>query len=185
MRIRGIVDGIIHVLGLVVLAALISTRPAAADVDPNAVFGGRIMLSTKRFPQSSKSASAYVATVKKQAQENFVEDKSTHTWKIYFTGFLKTPLNDVEYIVKVYEVTGKSQQLLVSFDQYTDTRGEKTISSNMTLDKKQVGVNKQCLITMESKGKVLASASFKLLGEGEHYSGKVDFGSGDDDNDGN
>jgi hypothetical protein len=159
-------------------------RPVAADADPNSVFGGRIVLSTKRFPQSARSSAAYIAAVRKQAQDNFYEDKTNHTWKIYFTGFLKTPLNDVEYVVKVYELTGKGQQLLVSFDQYTDTRGEKTISANMTLDKQQVGVNKQCLITMESKGKVLASAQFKILGEGEHFSGKVDFGS-DDKDDGN
>src|SRR5579883_746407 len=125
---------------LVVLVGLIvavfvasSVRSASADVDPNTVFGGRILLSTKRFPQSSRSASAYVAAVKKQAQDAFMEDKSNHTWKIYFTGFLKSPLNDVEYVVKVYEMGGKGQQLLVSFDQYTDTRGEKTISSYMTL----------------------------------------------------
>ena len=165
----------------VVLVVSVVARPVAADSDPNAVFGGRIVLSTKRFPQSARSSSAYIAAVRKQAQDNFYEDKTNHTWKIYFTGFLKTPLNDVEYIVKVYELSGKSQQLLVSFDQYTDTRGEKTISSNMTLDRDQVGVNKQCLITMESKGRVLASAQFKILGEGEHFSGKVDFGSDKDD----
>ena len=169
------------VLGLVIAAV----QPVTADVDPNSVFGGQILLSTKRFPQSSKSASAYVASVRKQAQDTFIEDKTNHTWKIYFTGFLKSPLNDVEYLVKVYDISGKGQQLLVSFDQYTDTRGEKTISSYMTLDKKQVGVNKQCLITMESKGHVMASAKFKILGEGEHYTGKVDFGSGDDNDDSN
>ena len=169
------------------LVAVAGARPAAADSDPNSVFGGRILLSTKRFPQSSKSANAYIAAVKKQAQDNFIEDKSTHTWKIYFAGFLKSPLNDVEYLVKVYDMSGKSQQLLVSFDQYTDTRGEKTVivACMATLDKKQVGVNKDCMITMESKGKVMATARFKILGEGEHYTGKVDFGSGDDDNDGN
>jgi len=46
----------------------------------------------------------------------------------------------------------------VSFDQFTDERGQKTILSNMTLDKKQVGVNKELLMTMESKGKILPPA---------------------------
>ena len=41
--------------------------------------------------------------------------------------------------------------------------------------------NKDLLMTMESKGKVLASARFKVLGEGEKFSGKVDF-SKDEDN---
>lgn len=35
---------------------------------------------------------------------------------------------------------------------------------------------------METKGKVLASGRVKILGEGDHYSGKVDF-SGDEDAD--
>lgn len=159
---------------LVVVALAFGLRPAAAE-NPNQAFAGRIMMSSKRFPLQAKSPSAYTAAIRKQAQTSFIEAKDTHTWKIYFAGFLKVPLNDVEYVIKLYELTGKSQQLLVSFDQFADERGQKTILSNMTLDKKQVGVNKELLMTMESKGKVLASSRFKLLGEGEHFSGKVDF----------
>lgn len=161
-------------LVVVVVALVLGVRPAAAE-NPNQAFAGRIMMSSKRFPQQAKSPSAYTAAIRKQAQTNFVEAKDTHTWKIYFAGFLKVPLNDVEYVIKLYELTGKSQQLLVSFDQFSDERGQQTILSNMTLDKKQVGVNKELLMTMESKGKVLASSRFKILGEGEHFSGKVDF----------
>jgi hypothetical protein len=160
------------VVSLVVLAL---GAPAAVAQNPNQAFAGRIMMSSKRFPLQAKSASAYTAAIRKQAQTNFVEAKDTHTWKIYFAGFLKTPLNDLEYVIKLYDVTGKSQQLLVSFDQFTNERGQQTIVSNMTLDKKQVGVNKELLMTMENKGKVLASSRFKILGEGEKFSGKVDF----------
>jgi hypothetical protein len=131
-------------------------------------------MSSKRFPQQAKSPSAYTAAIRKQAQTSFAESKE-HTWKIFFAGFLKTPLNDLEYVIKVYDVSGKGQQLLVSFDQFTSERGQQTIVSNMTLDKKQVGVNKELLMTMESKGKVLASSRFKIVGEGERYTGKVDF----------
>jgi len=169
---------------LVVTVALVLfglVAPARAQ-DPNAVFSGKILLSTKRFPQSSKSADAYIASLKKQAQDVFTEDKSSGTWKIYFTGFFKGgALDDVEYVIKIYDVTTKGQQLLVSFDQYTDQRGEKSVSSNMTLNKKQVGVNKQLMMTMESKGKILASARFTIKGEGEHYTGKVDFSNDDDE----
>jgi hypothetical protein len=164
---------------LVLVGLVADVRPAAAQ-DPNSVFGGRILLSTKRFPQSAKSADAYIANMKKQAMDKFQEDKASGTWKIYFTGFFKSALDDVEYVVKIYDVSNK-KQLLVSFDQYTDQRGEKSVNSNMTLDKKQVGVNKQLLITMESKGKILASGTFTILGEGEHYTGKVDFSNDKDD----
>jgi hypothetical protein len=167
---------------LVALVVGLLVAPAAAQ-DPNSVFAGKILMSTKRFPASSKSADAYIASMKKQAQDVFNEDKSSGTWKIYMTGFFKSALDDVEYTVKIYDITTKGQQLLVSFDQYTDTRGEKSVNTNMTLDKKQVGVNKQLMITMESKGHVLASARFTIKGEGEHYSGKVDFSEDDEDED--
>lgn len=159
---------------LVTLVLALGTRSAAAE-NPNRAFAGRIMMSSKRFPQHARSASAYTAAIRKQAQTRFLEAKDTHTWKIYFAGFLRAPLNDLEYVVKVYEVTGKSQQLLISAEHFTSERGQRTILSDMTLDKKQVGVNKELLMTMESKGKVLASSRFKILGEGERYSGKVDF----------
>jgi hypothetical protein len=157
-----------------VVVITLGARTADAE-NPNQAFAGRIMLSSKRFPQQARSASAYTAAIRKQAQTNFVEAKDTHSWKIYFAGFLKSPLNDLEYAIKLYDVTGKSQQLLVSFDQYTSERGQQTIVSNMTLDKKQVGVNKELMMTMENKGKVLASSRFKILGEGEKFTGKVDF----------
>ena len=162
------------VSSLVLFAITLGARSAAAE-NPNQAFAGRIMMSSKRFPQQAKSPSAYTAAIRKQAQTSFVEAKDTHTWKIFFAGFLKVPLNDLEYTIKVYELTGKSQQLLLSFDQFTSERGEQTIVSNMTLEKKQVGVNKELLMTMESKGKVLASNKFKITGEGEHFTGKVDF----------
>lgn len=159
----------------IVLAALaFGAAPAAAE-NPNQVFSGRIMMSSKRFPQNARSASAYTAAIRKQAQTSFPEAKDTHSWKIYFAGFLKMPLNDLEYVIKVFDVTGKSQQLLMSFEQFTDTRGQQTIISNLTLEKKQVGVNKELMMTMESKGKVLATSRFKIVGEGERHTGKVDF----------
>jgi len=164
----------IFVSSFIMFAIVLGTQPAGAE-SPNQAFAGRIMLSSKRFPQQAKSPSAYTAAIRKQAQTNFVEAKDSHSWKIFFAGFLKTPLNDLEYTIKVYELTGKSQQLLVSFDQFTSERGEQALISSMTLEKKQVGVNKELLMTMENKGKILASSKFKIVGEGEHFSGKVDF----------
>ena len=151
--------------------------PAAADKaeKPNPAFAGRIMLSEKRFPAQARSLSAFNAQIKKQSKTNFQEDKEKKGWKIQFAGFLKAPLNDVEYIVKIYELGGHTQQLLSSFEQFTDSRGQTALISNMFLEKKAVGVNKELLMTMESKGRVLASGRFKILGEGERFNGKVNF----------
>jgi hypothetical protein len=163
------------VVALCAGSALADKQQVVEKNKVNSSFAGRIMLSDKRFPASAKSLAAFNAQVNKQSKTNFPEDKEKKNWVIYFAGFLKAPLNDVEYIVKLYELTGKSQQLLQSFEQFTDERGQTALLSKMTLDHQSVGVNKELLMTLESKGKVLASARFKILGQGEKYTGKVDF----------
>ena len=143
--------------------------------DPNQVFRGKIMLSNKRFPLSAKSKDAYISAVRKQSSTNFQENKTNGTWKIHFAAFLSKPLNDVEYVIKFYEIGGGGQQLLGASEAFNDERGQKTIVSNITLEKKAFGVNKQLLMTIENRGSVLASARFKILGEGERFTGKVNF----------
>ena len=143
--------------------------------DPNQVFKGKIMLSTKRFPLSAKSKDAYISQVRKQSTSNFQENRENGTWKIYFAAFLSKPLNDVEYVIKFYEIGRGTQSLLGASEAFNDERGQKTIVSNITLEKKSFGVNKQLMMTIENKGMVLASARFKILGEGERFSGKVQF----------
>lgn len=163
------------VSSVVIAAVMLFGRPAAAD--PHKAFAGRIMMSDKRFPLNAKSAAAYTAQIRKQSKTSFYEDKEKK-WKIHFIGFLKQPLRDLEYIVKIYEV-GKGQQLLSSFEQFTDERGQKTLTSSVVLDRKQFGVNKELLITMEYNGKVLASGRVKILGQADKFTGKVNFS--DDD----
>ncbi|HET9622095.1 MAG TPA: hypothetical protein VFP84_12055 [Kofleriaceae bacterium] len=158
-----------------VVLMVVGLGAAVRAETPNQAFNGRIMLSAKRFPQSASSASAYTAQIRKQSIATFAENKESHSFKIFFAGFLKAPLNDLEYAIKIYDVSGKGSQLLVTFEQYTSARGQQSIISDMTLEKKAVGVNKELLMTMESKGKVLASSKFKITGEGEHFTGKVDF----------
>lgn len=163
----------ILVPAVVALTVLFST-PAQAD-KVNRAFAGKIMLSSKRFPSQAKSLAAFNAKIRKQSTTSFQEDKEKQQWKIHFAGFLRAPLNDLEYLVKIYELNGSRQQLLLTFEQFTSERGMTALVSNMTLEKKSVGVNKQLLVTMENKGKVLASARFRILGQGERYTGKVDF----------
>jgi len=161
---------------LFVSAVLIALTfsPAIAG-DPNQVFKGKIMMSTKRYAQNAKSKDAYISMVRKQSATNFQENKESHSWKIYFAAFLKEPLNDVEYMIKFYEIGRGGNQLLGASEAFNDERGQKTIVSKIKLDKKQMGVNKELQMTIENKGTVYASTRFKILGEGEHYSGKVNF----------
>jgi hypothetical protein len=158
---------------LSLVALLLFVAPAAAE-RPNPAFAGKIMLSEKRFPFSAKSLAAFNAQVNKQSKTSFFEDKDKK-WKIHFAGFLKTPLNDVEYVVKIYELTGSSKQLLATIEQFTDSRGQASLLSNMVLERKTIGANKELMITIENRGKVLASNRFKILGERDKFKGKVDF----------
>jgi hypothetical protein len=165
---------------LLVGLVMLGVSGAAQAENPNVTFAGRIIVSDKKFPRSASSPSAYVAQIRKQAKTSFTEDKAAKgTWKVYFAGFLKPKLDDLDYVIKIYDNTGGKKQLLTTFEQYTVDRGEQTIISSLTIEKKQVGVNKDLLMTMEYKNKVLASGSFKILGEGDKFSGKVNFS--DDD----
>jgi hypothetical protein len=163
------------VVALIVLGGSAAADPKIEKEKANPMFAGRIVLSDKYFPRSAKSLAAFNAQVKKQSRENFFEDKEKKIYKIYFAAFLKTPLNDVEYLVKIYELAGRGQQLLATIEQFTDSRGQYSLLSNIVLDRKSLGVNKQLLMTVEAKGKVLGSARFKVIGEGDKYSGKVNF----------
>lgn len=152
----------------------VAASPALAQ-DPAVAFKGKIMTSAKRYPQTSKSKDAYTAAIKKQSTTAFKENKEDGSWKIYFAAFLSKPLNDVEYLIKFYDISSGSQQLLGTSEAYNDERGQKTIVSNIKLEKKSFGVNKQLLMTIENKGVVYASGKFKIVGEGEKFTGKVNF----------
>jgi hypothetical protein len=164
---------------IVSLAALamiaLAAAPAAAGGGPEKVFAGQIMTSDKPYPSYAKSASAYTAAIRKQSKKSFAEDKEKEQWRIHFAAFLKAPLPDLEISVKLFAVSGKNQTLLTSFEQFTDERGQRTIISKLVLDKKQVGVNKELLMVMDYRGKVLATGRFKIVGEGDKSTGKVDF----------
>jgi hypothetical protein len=159
------------VLGLVAAGA----APAHAQRGPEKAFAGKVLLSAKRFPTQAKSANAYVAALRKQSKTTFLEDREKKEWKIHFAAFFKAPLDDLEVVVKLYDISNGGQAMLATFEQYLDGRGQRSLISNMKLERKQFGVNKHILITVESRGRVLATGRFKIVGEAERYSGKVDF----------
>ena len=150
-------------------------RAAEAQKGPEKVFGGKIMVSDKKYPSFAKSVGAYIGAIKKQSKTKFWEDKTKQSWKIYFAAFFKKGLTDIEVVVKLYDVSTRTKSLLASFEQYTEQRGQTALLSNFTLNRDQVGVNKSVLMQLEVSGRVVASGYFKILGEAEVYSGKVDF----------
>jgi hypothetical protein len=158
------------------IVLLLVARSAAAD-PPDRVFAGSIMVSAKAFAPAET-----VAAIKKQAAVTFAEDKKDHTWTLFLVGYFKAPVDDMEYVLKVRDLSNKSQ-IVMSADKYLSARGLRSASTKIVLDKEKVGVNKELLVTMESKGKLLATTRIQITGEGEHFTGKVDF-SADDDDDG-
>jgi hypothetical protein len=147
---------------------------------PEKVFGGEILTSDKVFPGSAKSAQAYIASLKKQRKDRFWEDKENKRWKVYYAAFFKRPLNDLEVTIKLWDVSAGSKQMIQAFEQYLDRRGETAIISHILLERRYFGVNKKILMTIEThQGAVLAAGDFQILGEGEKFSGKVDFSEDD------
>jgi hypothetical protein len=169
MHVRSIALVIALVFGLVAIAS----AGKASKVERK--FGGKILLSDKKFPSAAKSEGAYISKLQRQKRIKFWENKATKEWKIHFAAFFKRPLADLEYTIKIYDVSGGSQQLLTSFEQYTDSSDQRSLLSYLILDRKSFGVNKRLMMTIESQGRVVAAAKFQILGEAERFKGKVDF----------
>lgn len=143
--------------------------------NPEDVFRGQIITSAKRIPTKASSKEAYISALKRQKTGRFYENKSTKSWKVYYTAFFKKPLNSLEVTVKLYDLSGGGKRMLAAFEQYMDKRGAKSITSNVTLNRDDFGVNKNLMMTVESNGSILSVARFAIIGEAEKFSGKVDF----------
>lgn len=188
-----------RLLSLVALAfvsvALVVARPAAADQSPDKVFAGKILTSTKNFPMRAKSGSAMVAAVKKQSVAQFMEKvttttdektkktTTTKTWHIYFAAWFRRPLNDIEIVVKLYDNGKPGRPMVASFEQYLSERGMKSLLSDFVLDRKNVGVNRELNMVIEVGGAVVATGKFRILGEEERLTGKVDFSADETEDD--
>lgn len=154
---------------------MIGPAGSAEARNPERVFRGQIITSAKRIPTSAKSKNAYIAKLRKLKTKRFIEDKKKKRWKVYYTAFFRRPLNSLEVTVKIYDLSSGGKHMLTSFEQYMDRRGAKSITSHVVLEREKFGVNKHLLMTMESRGQILASTRFTIIGEAEKYSGQVDF----------
>ena len=159
---------------------VLATGIGSAEANPERVFRGQILTSKKSFPTKAKSKRAYVKKLKKQRASRFKENTETKSWKIHYAAFFRKPLNDLEVTVKLYDITGGKKKMINSYEQYLDRRGERSVISHITLEREFFGVNKRILMVMENRNYILAMARFWIVGEGEKYSGEVDFTEDDD-----
>ena len=158
-----------------ILAICLGLGGEARAANPEAVFKGQIITSSKKIPTVAKSKNAYISQLRKQKATRFMENKASKSWKVYYTAFFRRPLNSLEVTVKIWDVSSGSKHLMTTFEQYMDKRGAKSITSHVTLYRDDFGVNKNLMMTMESNGAVLAATRFAILGEAEKYSGQVNF----------
>jgi hypothetical protein len=172
---------------ILLIASLASTVAYARK--PEDVFGGQAITSDKPFPLTAKSSEAYISAVQSQAKDKFQEDTDKKQWHVYYAAFFSAPVNDLELQLKIYDVTGSDKRLVESYEQYLDKQGLRSLVADIIMkrgdEESGYDANEKILLVLESKGKVVASANFYILGVATKHSGKVDFSKGDDDDDDN
>ncbi|MFL5305719.1 MAG: hypothetical protein ACJ8F1_10915 [Polyangia bacterium] len=163
------------VLALVLMAV---ARPSAAG-KPEDVFKGKIIITKNRLPMRFSSSGAFVSALQKNKidkiwpTEESGADKGS--WNLEYLAFFSQPLDDSEIQVKFYDITAGGKKFVAGDPQYTRERGSRIFGSSITLAKPEFDVRKRYMMTIESRGRVIATTSFWLLGKGANYSGKVEF----------
>ena len=165
-------------LGLfIALLVLALARPGQA-AKPEDVFKGKIIITKNRLPMHFSSGGAFISAVQKSKIDKIqpTEEKGeTGKWNIEYIAFFAQPLDDSEIQVKFYDITGGDKKYVAGDPQMTRERGSRIFSASIELAKPEFDVRKHYMMTMESRGRVIATTSFWLLGKGANYSGKVEF----------
>ena len=150
---------------------------------PEDIFKGRIIITKKRLPMRFSSSGAFVQAIQAgktdriwPTSEEDGADKGT--WNLEYIAFFAQPLNDSEIEVKFFDITN-GKKYVAGDPQYTREKGSRIFGSSIQLSKPEFDVRKHYMMTVESRGRIIATTAFWLLGKGANYSGKVEFS--DDD----
>jgi len=167
-------------VGIVVCLSMVLALGATAAwaAKPEDVFKGRIMIVKKRLPMRFSSAGAFISAVQSSKTDKLwptEEDGADKgIWNVEYIAFFAQPLNDSEIQVKFYDITA-GKKYVAGDAQYTREKGSRIFSSSIQLAKPEFDVRKHYMMTAESRGRIIATTSFWLLGKGANYSGKVEF----------
>jgi hypothetical protein len=159
------------------LALALAGSGTWAGGKPEDVFKGRIIITKKRLPLRFSSAGAFISAVNSAKTDKLwptEEDGEKGSWNVEYIAFFAQPLNDSEINIKFYDITS-GKKFVAGDAQYTRERGSRIFSSSIILGKPEFDVRKHYMMVAESRGRVIATTSFWLLGKGANYSGKVDF----------
>jgi hypothetical protein len=159
-----------------------SARLSAA-AKPEDVFKGKIIITKNRLPMHFSSPGGFVSALQKGKIDKIwpTEEKGDDkgTWDLEYLAFFAQPLDDSEIQVKFYDITHGDKKYVAGDPQYTRERGSRIFGSSIQLAKPEFDVRKHYMMTIESKGRVIAMTNFWLLGKGANYSGKVEFSDAD------
>ena len=166
-------------LGLFLFAFLVLAFARAGQAaKPEDVFKGKIIITKNRMPMRFSSEGQFVAALQKNKTDKIwpAEEKGdTGKWNIEYIAFFATPLNDSEIMVKFFDITAGEKRYVAGDPQYTREKGSRVFGSSIELAKPEFDVRKRYMMTIESRGRVIATTQFWLLGKGEQHSGKVEF----------
>jgi len=153
-------------------------RPSEA-AKPEDVFKGKIIITKGRLPMRFSSPGAFVSALQRAHIDKIwpTEEKGDDhgIWDLEYIAFFAQPLNDSEIQVKFYDITAGERRFVAGDPQYTRERGSRIFGSSIQLAKPEFDVRKHYMMTIESRGRTIATTQFWLLGKGANYSGKVEF----------
>ncbi len=141
---------------------------------PEDYLKGRIIISDKRLPTNWTSVGSYVSTMKGLNKGTLWYDKKTGKLTIQYAAFFAVPVNDVQVMMYLYDITNGAHQQKASTEQFMN-KGDRVLFNSVEFDKEDIEGNKKYLLTLTTRGRVIASGTFILREEGPHYSGKVTF----------
>jgi hypothetical protein len=160
---------------LVLIAA--SPSPAAAKKGgpvPEDFLKGKIIISDRVLPTRWSSVSSYVSQLKGLNKGTLWYDKKSGKLTVQYAAFFARPVEDVQVNLALYDITNGGHQQKVSTENFMQ-RGDRVLFNSVEFDKEDIEGNKKYMMTIEDRGRVIASGTFILRAEGPHYSGKVEF----------
>lgn len=164
----------LRTFAVLLLSLVAYATPAFAKNGPEDALKGRIILSDKSLPMSWNSVGAYVAQLKGLNKDTLWYDKKTGKVKIFYGAFFAAPVNDVQVMMRIVDITAGAHSQLVSTEQFMN-RGDRVLFNSIELDKEDIPGNKKYLIEMLWRNRPIAQTTVTLRIEGPKYSGKVTF----------
>lgn len=147
---------------------------ALARSVPEDILKGRIIISDKRLPTSWHSVSSYVSQLKAMNKGTLWYDKKSGKLTLQYAAFFARPVNDVQVMLVLYDITHGAHQQKLSTEQFM-TKGDRVLFNSVEFDQQDIEGNRKYLMALEERGHIIASGTFILRAEGPHYSGRVTF----------